>query len=452
MKIILVGCGKIGGAILERLLAEGHDVVAIDSNIGVLNATVDQYDCMGVCGSGTDYNTLSEAGAEDADLFVAVTGSDEFNMLSCFMAKGMGASHTIARIRNPEYNDHNLDFIKEQLELSMAINPEALAAQDAYHILQLPSADKIDTFSRGSFQMVELRIKEDSGLNDMSLMDLRKKYKASFLICAVRRGDEVHIPDGTFVLKTGDRIGIMAAHAEIEKLLRQMGLMQKQAKNAIIVGAGRTAYYLAKMLLKSGTSVKIIDHNAEKCELMSEAVPQAVVIQGDATKQDLLLEEGIKTIDALAAFTNIDEVNILLSLFASKREVPKVISKVNRPEFTAMAESMGIESIISPRQAIADVLVRFARGIENSKGAKMETLYKIMDSDAEALEFLIPENCPLAGRPLKELKLKKNILIAGIKRERSAIIPSGDDQILPGDRVILLAAGRRINDIAEIIR
>lgn len=452
MKIILVGCGKIGSAILEQLIAEGHDVVAIDSNIKVLNAAVDQYDCMGVCGSGTDYNTLSEAGAEDADLFVAVTGSDEFNMLSCFMAKGMGASHTIARIRNPEYNDHNLDFLKEHLELSMAINPEALAAVDAYHVMKLPSAAKIDTFSGGSFQMVELRIKEDSELNDTTLMDLRKKYKANFLICAVRRGSEVHIPDGTFTLKTGDRIGIMAAHSEIEKLLRQMGLMQKQVKNAIIVGAGRIAYYLAKMLIKSGTSVKVIDHNLEKCDILSEAVPEAVVIQGDATKQEILLEEGIPTTGALAALTEIDEVNILLSLFASNQKVPKVISKVSRPEFTPMAESMGIESIISPRQAIADVLVRYARGIENSKGAKMETLYKIMDSDAEALEFLIPENCPVANQSLKDLKLKKNVLIAGIKRGRKAIIPSGDDQILPGDRVILLVSGRRINDITDIIR
>ncbi len=452
MKIILVGCGKIGGAILEQLIAEGHDVVAIDSNIKVLNAAVDQYDCMGVCGSGTDCNTLSEAGAGEADLFVAVTGSDEFNMLSCFMAKGMGASHTIARIRNPEYNDHNLDFLKEQLELSLAINPEALAAVDAYHVMKLPSAAKIDTFSGGSFQMVELRIKEDSELNDTTLIDLRKKYKANFLICAVRRGNEVHIPDGTFTLKTGDRIGIMAAHSEIEKLLRQMGLMQKQVKNAIIVGAGRIAYYLAKMLIKSGTSVKVIDHNLEKCNALCEAVPEAIVIQGDATKQEILLEEGITTTGALAALTEIDEVNILLSLFAANQKVPKVISKVSRQEFTSMAESMGIESIISPRQAIADVLVRYARGLENSKGAKMETLYKIMDSDAEALEFLIPENCPVANQPLKELKLKKNVLIAGIKRGRKAIIPSGENQILPGDRVILLVAGRRINDIADIIR
>lgn len=452
MNIVVVGCGKIGAAIIENLVAEGHDVAIIDSNHTVVDAAVNQHDCMGVCGSGTDCNTLQEAGAADCNLFIAVTGSDEFNMLSCFMAKGLGAEHTIARIRNPEYNDHNLDFLKKQLALDMVINPEYLAAAEAFNLLKFPSAAKIDTFSGRSFEMVELLIREEANLDGTSLMDLKKKYHANFLVCAVRRGAEVFIPDGLFSLKTGDRLGIMAAPVQIEKLLRQMGLMKKQSKNAIIVGAGRTAYYLAKMLLHSGTPVKVIDYDKKKCAALCESLPEAVVIQGDATHQELLLEEGLRTTDALAALTNIDEANILLSLFAANLKVPKVISKINRSEFSGMAESIGVESSISPRQAIADVLVRYARGLENSQGAKMETLYKIMDGKAEALEFRIPADCPLIERPLKDLPLKKNILIAGIKRGRKAIIPSGSDQLLAGDLVILLVAGHRINDIKDIMR
>ena len=451
MKIIVVGCGKIGAAILENLVAEGHDVTAIDSNSAVLENAVNQYDCMGVRGSGTDCTALQEAGAGECDLFVAVTGSDEFNMLACFMAKGLGAGHTIARIRNPEYNDHNLDFLKNQLGLDLAINPEYLAAVDAFNLVNLPSAAKIETFSGRSFEMVELLVKSESGLDGSNLIELKKKYKADYLICAVRRDQQVYIPDGYFTLKTGDRIGIMAAPVQIERLLRQMGLMKKQAKNAMIIGSGRTTYYLAKMLIHSGTAVKIIDSDPQKCAALCEGLPEAVVIHGDATHQELLLEEGIKSTDALAALTGIDETNILLSLFADNLRVPKVISKITRDEFGGMAESIGVESSISPREAIADVLVRYARGLENSQGAKMETLYKIMDGKAEALEFLVPADCPFKEIPLKELKLKKNILIAGIKRGRRPIIPSGNDALLPGDLVILLTAGHRINDLRDIL-
>lgn len=451
MKIIVVGCGKIGSAILENLVAEGHDVTAMDSNSAVVDAAVNQFDCMGVCGSGTDCNTLQEAGTAECDLFIAVTGSDEFNMLSCFMAKGLGAGHTIARIRNPEYNDHNLDFLKKQLDLDLAINPEYLAAAEAFNLLKLPSAAKIETFSGGSFEMVELVVRSEAGLDGISLIELKKKYKADFLICAVRRGAQVLIPDGYFTIQNGDRLAIMAPPVEIERLLRQMGLMKKQAKSAIIVGAGRTAYYLAKMLHRSGTPVKVIDQDEAKCAALCENLPEAVVIQGDATQQEVLLEEGLRSTDALAALTNIDEVNILLSLFAANLKVPKVISRISRNEFVEMAESIGVESAISPRQAIADVLVQYARGLENSQGAKMETLYKIMDGKAEALEFLIPADCPLKDRPLRELKLKKNILIAGIKRGRREIIPSGNDTLQPNDLVILLASGQRINDIKDIL-
>ncbi len=452
MKIIVVGCGKIGATIIESLVAEGHDVTAVDSNSAVVSEMVELYDCMGICGSGTDMDTLQECDAENCELFVAVTGSDEFNMLSCFMAKRMGAAHTIARIRNPQYNDHNLGFMRQQLGLSMAINPELLAAKETFNVLKMPSAVKIETFSRRGFEMIELRVKQESPLIGKSLIELRRQYKAKFLICAVNRGDEVFIPDGNFVLETGDRISITAAPSEIEKLFKLLGLAQKRARNVMILGASRTSYYLAKMLLQSGSTVKIIDQSAERCAEFCEVLPDAVIIKGDAAQQEVLTEEGIKTTDAFAALTGIDEENILLSLFASSQNVPKVVAKINRNEFGSLAEKIGIESIVSPRRIIADVLVLYARGLQNSMGNKMETLYKIMDGKAEVLEFHIKSETPLTNIPLKDITLKKNILIAGILRGRKSIIPSGDDCINVGDMVIVLTAGHRINDITDIIK
>ena len=407
---------------------------------------------MGVCGSGTDCDTLMECDAENCDLFVAVTGSDEFNMLSCFMAKQLGAEHTIARIRNPEYNDKNLNFMRERLGLSMSINPELLAASAIFDIMKLPAAVNIETFSRRRFEMIQLKLKEGSPLDGMSLIEMRKEYKAKFLVCVVNRDDEVIVPDGNFVLKSGDKIGITASPYEIEKLLKLLGLTGRKARNAMILGASRTAFYLAQMLLKSGNAVKVIDEDKKRLEDFCEHLPDVVAIAGDAARQEILLEEGIGTMDAFASLTGIDEENILLSLFATTQNVNKVVAKIDRDEFVGLAEKVGIEAHVSPRKIVADVLVRYARGLENSKGNKMETLYKIMDGKAEVLEFHVTNESKVAGVALKDITLKKNILIAGIVRNRKTIIPSGEDSIQMGDMVIVLSAGVRINDITDIIK
>lgn len=451
MKIIIVGCGKIGTVILSSLVSEGHDVVAIDDDASVVNEITNIYDVMGVCGNGADCEALEEAGADKANLFVAATGSDELNMLSCFIARKMGARHTIARIRNPEYNDQSLGFMRQHLDLSMAINPERLCARELFNILKLPSAVKIETFSRRSFEMIELRLKQDSAADGMQLNELRQKYKAKFLICAVQRGDEVYIPDGSFALKSGDRIGLTAAPAEISKLLRAMGVMRRQARNIMILGGSRIAYYLAKSLLAAGNSVKIIEKNRERCEQLCEELPNAVVIHGDGAQQELLLEEGLDSMDAFVALTGMDEENILISIFASSRNVPKVISKVNRPELSSMAEKLGLDCIVSPRVVISDILVRYARALQNSLGSNVETLYKLMDGKAEALEFNVKKDPALMGIPLKDMKIKPHILIAGIIRGRKTIIPAGDDIILPGDKVIVLARDQRLSDLSDII-
>ena len=451
MRIIVVGCGKIGTALIESLVAEGHDVVAIDNSPEILEEVSNIYDVISACGNGTDWDLLVEAQAETADLFISVTGSDELNMLSCFLAKRMGAKHTVARIRNPEHNDGSLDFLRRQLELSLVINPERLVARELYNVLKLPSAAKIETFSGRGLEMVELKLKNDSALDGMRLMDLRKKYPYQFLVCMVEREESVYIPDGPFELKSGDKINLIATPGEIQKLLRDLGILQKQARNIMILGASNTAYYLSKMLLAGGSSVKVVDKNPDRCKKFSEELPEAVVIHGDGAQQELLLEEGLSQMDAFVSLTGMDEQNMLISYFASSQKVPKVISKINRNEFFPMAEQLGLESLASPRKTVANILVRYARALENSMESSVETLYKLANGKAEALEFIVHSDAALCNIPLRELKLKQNTLIAGITRGRKSIIPSGNDEIFPEDKVLILSAGHRINNLSDLL-
>ncbi len=451
MKIIIIGCGKIGCTIIESLLAEGHEITAMDNDPDVLSDITNIYDVMTVCGSGTDSDALIEAQAPKCELVIAVTGSDEFNMLSCFIARRLGAKHTIARIRTPEYNDKSLDFLKKELHLSMTINPERFVAKELFNVLKLPSAVKVETFSRGNLEMIEMRLKENSPLDGVSLSELKRKHPDNFLVCAVERGDELYIPDGNFVLKSGDKIGLTASSTEIQRLLKKLSLLQKQARNVMILGATRTSYYLAKLLTAGGNAVKVIDADRQRCKEFSELLPEAVIINGDAAQQELLLEEGIKSVDAVVALTGMDEDNILLSYFAIMQDVPKVIAKVNRTEFLQTAARLGIDSIASPIRTVADVVVRYARALENSIGSKVETLYKLMNGNAEALEFEVTADSNIINIPFKELPTKQNVLVAGIIRGRKTIIPSGDDMIRPNDRVVIISAGKRINDLSDIM-
>ncbi len=452
MKILIAGCGKIGITLLASLVAEGHDVTAIDCCQETLDEITNIYDVIGVCGNATEYETLVEAGTAHADLFVSTLASDEQNMLSCYLARKLGASQTIARVRNPEYSERALGFMKEQLGLSMTINPDRLAAQELFHILRLPSAVKIETFSRRNFEMIEMILREESPLVGMPLSDLRSRYGAKFLICVVQRGEQVYIPDGNFVLQSGDKIGLTATPAEFQKLLRSLGVINKHAREVMLLGGSRIAVYLAKLLLAAGSDVRIIEKDEDVCDELCENLPRAVIIHGDGAQQELLLEEGLESMDAFVSLTGMDEQNILLSFFASSHKVPKVISKVSRDEFGALAQRLGLECIISPRRIIADVLVQYARALQNSMGSNVETLYKLMDGGAEALEFNVREDARPVGVPLKKLPLKSGILIAGILRDRQAIIPDGDEIIREGDKVVVIAANRRLQDLDDIIR
>ena len=451
MNIVIVGCGKIGSTILSDLLSEGHDIVAVDSDPQVISEISNIYDSMYVCGSGTNCDTLVEAGVERAELFIAATGSDECNMLSCFIAKRMGAKHTIARVRNPEYSEKSFGFMRQQLDISMIMNPDQLAAQDMYYTLKLPGAVKIEYFARRSFEMVELRLKEDSPLCGVKLHELRKSYDAKFLICAVQRGDSVVIPDGNYVLEPGDRIELTAAPSEISKLLKLLGILRKQSKSVMILGASRAAYYLTRMLLASGTAVTMIERDHQRCQHFSELLPGATVICDDGSKQELLMAEGLTSRDAFVSLTGMDEENSLVSFFALSQGLPKVITKVNRDELHATAERLGLDSLIASRHVSSNVVSRYARALQNSLGSNMEALYRILDGKAEAIEFTVHSDCILTGISLAEMRLRSGILIAGIIRGRKTIIPSGTDCIYVGDHIIVLAAGMQIHQLTDIL-
>ena len=452
MRIVVAGCGYVGENLISDLADEGHDVIVLDSSSGVVSDMTNRYDVMGVCGNAADYETLESAGAGQCDLFVASTSSDELNMLSCFIAKRIGARYTVARIRNPEYNDDSLGFMKRELGLAMAVNPEEMAARELYDLLKLPSAAKIETFSGRAIEIVELKMRENSPLAGLSLKELGMMHKARVLICTVQREGEVYIPGGDFVLNEGDRIGITASPSEIEMFLRQFGLMKRKSKDVMILGGGRTSYYLAKMLLAGGSAVKIIEKDHAMAKEIAEALPEATVIQGDSSNREILLEEGLPVTDAFVALTESDEKNILMSMFAETQNVSKVIAAVDRDEMEDMAEKIGIDTVISPKKIVSDLLVRYARALANTMESNVETMYKLMDDKVEALEFSVRQPSKnVTGIPLKDLRTKKNILIAGIIRGRKTIVPGGNDIIKQGDRVVVLAYGHRLSDIEDIV-
>ena len=381
-----------------------------------------------------------------------MTNSDEINMLSCFIAKKMGAANTVARIRNPEYNDQSLGILRQYLELEMSINPELLAARELYNMLKLPAAVNVGSFSRKNFDIAELRLKDNSLLCGMKIMDIRKKYPGQYLVGIVKRGENVFIPDGNFVLAANDKIGVTASPTELLKFLKSLNVTHKQAKSVMIVGACRTTYYLAKMLLSGSTKVTIIERDLQRCRDMSETLRGATIIHGDGADLDLLLEAGLENTDAFLSLTGMDEENILLAYSASAKNVSKVIAKVNRDEFHFIAEKMELENIITPRKIVADMFVGYARALKNSLGSKVETLYKLMGGAAEALEFEAKNDPKYVGTTLKDLQLKPNTLVAGIIRGRKTIIPMGNDCIMPEDKVVILSAGKRINELADIVK
>lgn len=452
MKIVIVGCGKIGESILQELAYENHEIIAVDNDREVIQNISDNYDVMGICASGTHFKTLSDAKVSSAELFIATTDSDELNMLSCFLAKRMGAKHTIARIREQEYSMENLDFLKKQLEISMIINPEFLTARAINNIIKFPSATKSEAFTRGRFEMAELMVKSDSVFDGAVLSDLRRKLNAAFLVCSVLRDKKTYIPKGDFVIHEGDRMGIIAASDDMQKFLKSAGMVQKRSKDVMILGASKIAVYLSYLLTRNGNSVRIIEKSESRCNDICGILPRgAEVICGDGAHHRILTEEGLEQADAFVTLTGMDEENILSSYYAESLNVPKIVTKVNQDGHDSICEKLGLDCVVSPKRITADVVTQYARALQNSMGSKVETLYSLMNGTVEALEFDVSQEFKHLNVELKDLKIKPDILIAGIIRGDKTIIPAGSDVILPHDKVIVIAAGQKLYDLSDVM-
>lgn len=451
MQIIVVGCGNVGSTLTEQLSKEGHNITVIDSKTDRLKRVTDSSDVMGVLGNGATYSVQMEAGIEEADLLIAVTDSDELNLLCCLIAKKAGNCHTIARVRNPVYS-LEVDFIKEELGLSMVINPEAAAATAIARLLKFPSAIEVETFARGRVELSKFRLEAGNILTGLSLKDISSRLHCDVLVCTVERGEEVMIPDGNFVLREKDMISVVASSRNIVQFFKKMGMATGRVKDAMIVGGGSTAYYLSKQLLAMGIHIKIVERDRERCEELCELLPQAAVVHGDGTDRSVLLEEGIEKAQAFVSLTNVDEENIMLSLFAKSVSRAKLVTRVHRISYDEMIGSLDIGSIVYPRYTTAENIVRYVRAMSNTVGSNVETLYKLIGDKAEALEFWIREKSPAVGIPLQKMNLKPNILLACINRRNSVIIPGGQDMIQVGDTVVVVTTNTGLHDIRDILR
>ncbi|MBQ7820919.1 MAG: Trk system potassium transporter TrkA [Clostridia bacterium] len=452
MKIIIVGCGKVGQKLAEQLSAESdNDVTVIDTRSGLISDIVGQFDVMGIVGSGVNIDILEEAGITDADLLIAVTGSDELNLMSCLMAKKTGNCQTIARVRKPEYSK-SVDLIKEDLGLAMIINPEQAAASEIARVLRLPSAIQIDTFAKGRVEILKFRVPEGCVLDNMKVMEIVAKLNCDVLVCGVERGDDAFIPGGNFVLKEGDLVSIVSSIQNCAHFFKKIGIKTHRVKNTIIVGGGATAFYLAEQLLQSGISVKLIERDPDRCDELCQLLPKASIIHGDGSDNWLLLEEGIEYAESFVSLTNIDEVNILLSLFAkSKMPAGKLVTKINRIAYDEVISGLDLDTTVYPKDITAEYIIKFIRAMKNTIGNNVETMHMILDDKAEALEFRIKEDSPVTGISLDKLHLKKNVLIACINRAGRIILPRGRDVIQNGDTVIVVTTHKGFEDISDII-
>ena len=456
LSIIIVGCGKVGITLVEQLSREGHDITVIDKNRALVQDISDIYDVMYVVGNGASYSVQKEAGIENTDLIIAVTESDELNLLCCTVAKRVANCSAIARVRTPDYSK-DVSYIQERLGLAMIFNPELETAREAARMLSLPTALEIASFAHGQAQLVTFKIPEGNKLDGMKLWDMSKsipqEIETNVVICAVERNNEVYIPSGNFQLQCGDEVSFVSTRKIARKFLRSIGFKTRQVRSAMIVGGGRSSYYLAQELLGMGIEVKIIEKQRQRCEELCELLPDAHIINGDGTNEALLREEGIEYAESFVALTGIDEENILLTLHARNVSNAKVITKINRINFRNAINTLDLGSVIYPRYITSEAIVAYVRAKHNSMNSNVETLNYICDNQVEAVEFRVNEASAVTGRMLKELKpkMKKDILIASINRGGRILIPSGNDTIEAGDTVMVVTTHSGFNDIRDIL-
>lgn len=450
MQIMIVGCGKVGSALARKLIDEGHNITVIDSDAERVRKITEELDIMGVVGNGVSISVLSEAGIEDSDVFIAVTGSDELNLLCCLFAKKAGQCHTVARVRNPIYSKE-IQFAKEQLGISAIINPELATAREISRLLCFPSAMKIDSFAGGMVNLIKFQLTKDMELNGLSLKDIPEHYGNNLLICAVERNHDLTIPSGDFVMQADDIITFLATQEHARAFFEKLHLKNRPVKNALVVGGGTIGFYLAKDLIQHNIKVRILEQKPERCEALAELLPEATILNGDGTDRQLLLEEGLPAAEAFIPLTNLDEENVLLTLFAKKHSNAKLVTKINRLEFDDILDGLEIGSVIYPKYITCDFIVQHIRALQNVSGNKITTLYRILDNRVEALEFTVHTSSVATNKPLSELNLKPNQLICCITRGNQIIIPKGSDSIQVGDSVIVITLEQGLQDIQDIV-
>ena len=452
MKIIVLGAGKVGKTLIKHMSNEDHDIIVVDQNATKVEEVVNQFDVIGVVGNGGSYDILMEAGAQDANLIICVTASDELNILAGLMAKKMGTRHTIARVRNPDYSSQR-DFMRNQLGFSMIVNPELEAASEIRRVLSFPSAVKVDTFSRGKVELAEFFVEDHSRLNGVELSQLHKITKTNILVCAVSHNEDVIIPDGNYAIKPGDHLYITGTHRDLSRFCLDIGVITTRIKNVIIVGGGKIAYYLSKQLSTQGIKVKIIEKDKNRCQVLAEKLPYVTIIYGDGSDDELLNEEGIENTDAVLALTGLDEENIVLSLSAKSLYHKKTIAKVTRMNYVGLSDVLKVDSIVAPKKIVASQIIRYVRAKMNKDNdSAVKTLYKIVDGEVEAIEFKVTEQFKYLHKTLNEMKIKEHVLVAAIIRENEVIVPKGNTTMELNDYVIIVSRGEIMKSLNDILR
>ncbi len=450
LKIIIVGCGKVGTTLVEQLAQEGHDITIIDKNAEKIQTLSNMHDVMGIVGNGASYSVQKEAGIEDTDLIIAVTESDELNLLCCTVAKRVGDCAAIARVRNPEYNKE-ISYLRDKLGLAMVINPEYEASREAARILYLPSALEVNAFAHGQAELIKFKIPEGNLLDGMTIANLSQQVKTKVLICAIEREGKVTIPSGNFTMVAGDIISFVSSRKNVKSFLENIGFKTNKVKNCMIIGGGKAAYYLAQRLLHMGIAVKIIEVDKARCEELSVLLPKAVIINGDGTDEDLLREEGIEYVESFVPLTGIDEENILLTLHARQVSNAKVITKINRINFKNVIANLDLDSVVYPKYITSEAIIAYVRAKKDSMDSNIETLYHMFDHQVEAIEFRVDGESDVTNIPFKDLSLKQNLLVSFINRNGDIIIPNGLDCIMPGDTVMIVTTHTGFNDIQDIL-
>lgn len=450
MKIIIAGAGKVGHSVAALLAEEGHDITIIDQDPDIIQTLSNDLDVICVEGSATSAETLREAGAEKADLLLAATEQDEVNMVCGISARKLGTAHVIARVRDPEYL-HQTEFLREALGLSVIVNPEYECAKEISRTLRFPGAARVDSFSKGSLEIVEHRVPAGGKLEGVALKEMFKLFGAKVLVSLVERGKEAMIPNGDFVLRAGDRLSVTGESRELRRFFTAIGQYKRPVRRVMIMGGGRSAVYLTRLLQENGMDVTVVEKDRERCDLLCDLIPQAHIVCGDATRSDVLQEDGLSTADAFVALTGDDEDNIITSLFAKNRGVNNIVVKVNRDYLDEILDNVGLSSIVSPKEIVSQQLTRYVRAMSNSMGGSMETLYRLADGKVEALEFKVSADSACVNIPLKDLKLRPQILICAIIRGNKSIIPDGNSRILPGDHAVIITAAGRLQNMDSIL-